>query len=110
MATKEQSNKHDNIERNKGDALSNHIEEQVIHTLGTPVNLLKVQARLLWENHYRVNVFVGPDVASAKVSNSYFLSVGTDGNILASEPKITKQYEPAAPGPATPRSLAGGVR
>ncbi len=110
MHTKEQSNKHQDIERHKGEVLTNLIEEQVIHTLGTPVNLLKVQARLLWENHYRVNVFVGPDVASAKVSNSYFLSVGSDGNILASEPKITKQYEPAAAGPATTRSLAGRVR
>ena len=66
MTTKEQGNKHQDIERNKGEVLSNLIEQQVIHTLGTPVNLLKVQARLLWENHYRVNVFVGRDVACTK--------------------------------------------
>jgi hypothetical protein len=48
----------------------------------------------LWEDHYRVNVFVGVDAASAKVANSYFLVADIDGNILTSTPKITRQYEP----------------
>jgi hypothetical protein len=51
-----------------------------------------VQVRHLWEDHYRVNVFVGLDAASAKVANSYFLVADSDGNIVASTPKITKQY------------------
>jgi hypothetical protein len=65
---------------------------RVIHALGKPGDLLKVQTWPLWENHYRVNVFVGADLASAKVANSFFLTADGDGNILESTPKITKQY------------------
>jgi hypothetical protein len=51
-----------------------------------------VQVRSLWGDHYRVNVFVGPDPAMAKVAHSYFLVADGDGNILASTPTITRQY------------------
>jgi hypothetical protein len=61
-------------------------------TLGAPGDLLQVQVRLLWADHYRVNVFVGLDAASARVANSFFLVADSDGNITASTPKITRQY------------------
>jgi len=61
-------------------------------TLGKPGDLHAVQVRWLWEDHYRVNVFVGPDAASAKVANSYFLVVDDGGNIIASTPTIRRQY------------------
>lgn len=67
--------------------------EQVLHIVGEPRGLFKVQARRLWADHYRVNLFVGQDAASAKIVNSYFVKVGSDGKILESRPKITKQYE-----------------
>jgi len=51
-----------------------------------------VQARRLWENYYRVNIFVGVDPASGRVANSYFLEVDADGKIIAATPKITRQY------------------
>ena len=54
--------------------------------------MLRVQVRLLWEKYYRVNVFIGPDAASAKVAHSYFVGVDGDGHIAESNPKITKQY------------------
>jgi hypothetical protein len=47
------------------------IGDQVIHTLGKPGELLRVQVRRLWENYYRVNVVVGPDAPSVKVANSF---------------------------------------
>ena len=50
-----------------------------------------VQVRLLWGNYYRVNVCLGPDAASVKVAQSYFLKVDGDGNIVESTPKITRQ-------------------
>ena len=68
------------------------IRGQVLHALGEPGKLLQVQVRSLWENHFRVNVVVGPDVASARVAHSYFLEAGADGIILASTPEITKRY------------------
>jgi len=110
MQTTEQREQHPDIERHKREVLNDRIEKQVIHTLGTPGNLLKVQVRLLWKNHYRVNIFVGPDAVSARVANSYFLGVGNDGNIMTSDPKIKRQYEPSALGVAEPplsRALSG---
>ena len=68
------------------------IGRQVIHTLGQPGDLLRVQVRPLWGDHFRVNVLVGVDAASARVAHSYFLVVDGDGTILDSRPKITRQY------------------
>jgi hypothetical protein len=65
--------------------------EQVIHMLGKPAGLHKVQVRRLWEGGYRVNVLVGPDAASVKIAHSYFLKVDGDGNIVESTPKIIRQ-------------------
>jgi hypothetical protein len=64
----------------------------VINSLGQPGNLHMVQVRNLWEDHYRVNVFVGSDAGSAKVAHSYFLVTDVNGNIVTSNPKITKKY------------------
>jgi hypothetical protein len=83
---------HAALERHKQEALNALIGEQVIHTLGEPASLLKVSVRPLWANVYRVNVFVGPDAVSARIANSFFLTVDGDGKIAASTPKITRQY------------------
>jgi hypothetical protein len=76
-------------QQQKLDAL---IGKRVIDTLGKPGGLHKVQVRRLWDDHYRVNVLIGEDAASAKIANSYFLEADSDGNIVRSTPKITKQY------------------
>ena len=68
------------------------ISKQVMHTMGKPTNLLTVQVRPLWEDWYRVNVFVGEDITSASIANSYFLRADGDGNIVESTPLITKRY------------------
>jgi hypothetical protein len=92
MAIKEQADKSKEIEKHQREKLKTLIREQVMHTLGEPGNLLHVQVRSLWENFYRVNVLIGPDVVSGKVANSYFLSADVDGKIVQSTPKIIKQY------------------
>ena len=92
MQTKPPSEQHIDLERHKRETLNALIGERVIHTLGEPGDLLQVQVRRLWENHYRVNILIGADVASGKVANSYFLLAADDGNILQSTPKILKQY------------------
>ena len=82
------------VDKDKGkrEKLNALIGEQVMHTLGEPGNLLKVQVRPLWENYYRVNVFVGKDGAFATISNSYFVQAGSDGTIVTTTPKLLKQY------------------
>ncbi len=92
MTTVQSRQPPDDIESHKRQTQSRLIGEQVLHVLGTPDNLLSVQVRMLWENRYRVNVFVGPDAASAWVANSYFLVIGSNGDIMTSTPEITKQY------------------
>ncbi len=64
----------------------------VMDALGRPVHLHCVQVRPLWDGHYRVNVFVGADAASATVAHSYFLSADGDGNLIEATPKILRLY------------------
>jgi hypothetical protein len=92
MLTTLQSEQHEDLKQHKRETLNALIGEQVIHTLGAPGDLLRVQVRRLWKNHYRVNIFIGPDAASARIANSYFLQADGDGNIVESTPKITKRY------------------
>jgi hypothetical protein len=66
---------------------------KVLHSLGHPDDLRRVQVCPLWQGHYRVNVFVGPDIASARVAHSYFLVADGEGNIVSSIPGITRQYD-----------------
>jgi hypothetical protein len=68
------------------------IRENVMRGLGRPAGLHQVQVRPLWDTNYRVNVFVGADAASAKVADSFFLTAGPDGEVLASTPAITRRY------------------
>jgi len=92
MPTTRQRKQSDDVEHQPGDALNALIGEQVLRALGAPADLLMVQVRPLWDGRYRVNVFVGPDVTSARVANSYFLTADDDGTIGAAAPPITKQY------------------
>jgi hypothetical protein len=68
------------------------IRDNVVCDLGRPAGLYQVQVRPLWEDMYRVNVFVGADAASAKVADSFFLQADGEGKILSSAPAITRRY------------------
>ena len=68
------------------------IGAHVLHALGEPGDLQRIQVRPLWQGHYRVNVFVGTDAVSVRVAHSFFLVADDDGNLLRSAPTITKQY------------------
>jgi hypothetical protein len=92
MSMTKQIEQHEGKEPQQREALDTPIQLQILHTLGSPDHLIKVQVRQLWTNHYRVNVYVGLDAASAKVANSYFLVVDGEGTILTSNPKITRHY------------------
>jgi hypothetical protein len=86
------SDQRKDLDQHKRELLDALIAEQVIQILGQPGDLLRVQIRRLWQNHYRANVFLGPDAASARIGESYFLTVDGDGTIVDSRPKITKHY------------------
>ena len=92
MSTQQQDNQDRDQEKQTRQQRKTVIGKQVIHTLGQPGHLYEVQVRFLWGDHYRVNILVGLDAASAKVAHSYFLVADSDGNIVASTPKLTRQY------------------
>jgi hypothetical protein len=92
MATRTQREQNEAIDRHERDTLHTLIEEQVMHTLGAPNDLHKVQVRRLWQHHYRVNIFTGLDAMSGRIANSYFVEVNGDGKIVATRPTITKLY------------------
>ena len=91
MPTTEQHDQNKEMERDKADTLNARVGAQVMHTLGMPLGLHDVQVRRLWDDCYRVNVITG-ETASPKIANSYFVKADSDGNIVESTPKITKQY------------------
>jgi len=97
MPTTPQDEQKDKLEQHKRKALNALIREQVIGMLGEPLDLLSVAVRPLWDNNYRVNVFAGKDVASARIANSFFLAVDADGRILTCNPTIPKRL--GGPGP-----------
>ena len=68
------------------------IGAHVLHALGRPGGLQRVEVRRLWEGHYRVNVFVGAGAGAARIAHSYFLVADGAGRVTASTPKITRRY------------------
>ena len=82
----------DEMAQDERKTFDNLIREQVIHALGKPIDLRKVQVRKVWKDHYRVNVIVGMNAGSVRVANSYFLKIDSDGSLITATPKITKQY------------------
>ncbi len=92
MPTTQPRKQPEDLEQHKSETLKALIGEQVIHSLGKPGDLLHVQVRPLWENCYRVNVIIGEGASWTRIANSYFVKADSDGNIVVSTPKITKQY------------------
>ena len=68
------------------------IRRQVIRSLGTPGDLLKVQVRPVGGGRYRVNVLVGKDATSARIADSFFLTADDEGTIVTSTPAIARRY------------------
>ena len=92
MPTKQHEQPQTNPENQPPDKRAAVIADSVLHALGQPGHLYRVQVRPLWLDHYRVNVLVGLDIISAKIAHSYFLVADSNGKILGSTPKITRQY------------------
>ena len=92
MPTKQQGEQQAGEENQEGRQRDAVIGEHVLHALGRPGDLQRVEVRRLWKDHYRVNVFVGAVAGSTRVAHSYFLVADGEGNVAESTPKITRQY------------------
>jgi hypothetical protein len=92
MTTTLQRDRDDELRHDMRGALNVLIGERVVHSLGTPDQLLKVQVRPVGGDRYRVNVFVGKDVTSGRIADSFFLTADGEGNILTSSPAILRVY------------------
>lgn len=64
---------------------------RVVSCLEPTGDIQRVQVRLLWENRYRVNVYVGADAASVRIASSYFLVTDAVGNIIESSPALERR-------------------
>jgi hypothetical protein len=74
--------------------LNDLVRKQVVRSLGSPDDLLKVQVRPIGGDRYRVNVFVGKDATAGRIADSFFLTTDEEGQILTSSPEIVRRYEP----------------
>ena len=79
-------------ERQEDGLLEAVVCDNVLSALGRPSRPHRVQVTRVWADNYRVNVFVGPDVASFTVAHSYFLRADENGMIVVCCPAITKAY------------------
>ena len=92
MAVKREAEQPSKAENQGHAALDVLIGENVLRTLGRPPGMQRLQVRCLWATYYRVNVFVGGDIASARISNSFFVQARPDGSVVQADPAITRQY------------------
>lgn len=96
MTTNEQAEKSKSRGHQERQQAGAAIGIQVRAALGEPADLHRVDVRLLWDGHYRVNVLVGPDATCVRVRHSYFLVTDSSGKIVAATPSIRRLYSPGA--------------
>ena len=72
------------------------VRDSVLSALGEPPGLHHVQVARVWDDNYRVNVFVGPDVALLTIPHSYFVQADGDGKILRCRPPIARTKDRAS--------------
>ena len=74
------------------------IKTKTMKKLGKPPSFFKVDAHHLWDNKWRVNVWVkgvgtGEGVVpSHEITDSFFVEVSKDSNRMTSTPRIVKKY------------------
>jgi hypothetical protein len=67
------------------------VGELVLRALGKPAGFLRVQARRLWGDFFRVNIFVGESSACALVVNSFFVRADAQGRVLWTDPVLAER-------------------
>ncbi len=74
------------------ESLAGLIGKQVMNSLGTPTDFLKVRVHPIGSDRYRVNVLAGASFAMARVANSFFVRTDEEGDIVTSRPAINRLY------------------
>jgi hypothetical protein len=92
MPPTEQTDQDPRLDLQTSDRLNDLIAQQVVQSLGSPADLLKVQVRPLGGLRYRVNVFVGKYGVAARIADSFFLATDEQGQIVTSSPAIARLY------------------
>jgi hypothetical protein len=87
-----------------------YVIASVLNQLGAPANLSRIDARHLWGNCFRVNIYCSVDkagiVADMCLTDSFFVRLGDDGTLIANPP-ISAKYK--RPGTAVKGRLAVSV-
>ena len=73
------------------------IVRSVLDALGRPGDFLRATVRAIGGDNYRVNVFTGADVSSARIAHSFFVEADRNGIVTASTPSIVKHYGVTTP-------------
>ena len=92
MPTTPQGDRTSPEESSRRGALHSLIGCHVISSLGRPEHMRKVHVYPVGHDTFRVNVEVGENAATARIAESFFLTADSEGNILASTPKIVRMY------------------
>ena len=94
MATLPVSPPDEGADREKGAAERRFasIVRAVMGALGRPTDFLRATVRPVGSENFRVNVMTGPDVASARLAHSFFVTADETGTVTGSTPAITKHY------------------
>ena len=77
--------------------LKEAIEQKVLKRLGKPPSFHKIEARHLWDNKWRVNIWIkfyntGDKVVPGfSITDSFFVEVSKT-NRVSTSPKIVKKY------------------
>jgi hypothetical protein len=78
------------------------IKSQVLAKIGTPPRLYRVEVSKHHNGKYRVNIWEQPEsdknlavTVSARIGRSYYLTVSESGDIIDSNPPMTKVGSPA---------------
>jgi hypothetical protein len=72
--------------------LATTICRHVITALGRPTDFLRITARQVTGDGFRVNVITGPDASCTRIAHSFFITADGEGNIMGSTPPIKKLH------------------
>lgn len=89
--------KKENIKSQESDKKHTQIITKVFDKLGKPKDLMKYFVRNIYQNRYRVNIIrKDPDQTlcfeAGKITDSFFIQLSQDGEIVYSNPEIIRRY------------------
>jgi hypothetical protein len=82
-------------DESKSPDLESIVQTQVLEQLGKPKNLISVKAHNVFDNCWRVDVWlqVEPDnMYSRRIVHSYFIKTSPEGGFTYSNPEIVRLY------------------